>query len=715
MERASPAFMMPGQGTGSEGDESANGVTSGRAGALGELPPARVHSKRGRKPTMDMEKADSTSGEAAASEEPQPARRQMRRQLTIDLRKEITDVQARVAQVLSPTNAWVSLDRDVSPKNRIQSPGAEFMDDAEEQSNFWYAVVRRGFVLMVVFVLMPALARQLVLSPQFRCLLILLCVLILSITETMPLYCVALSIPMLGSLAAVFGDFRTQVSTSTMLLSSFFNQTSFLVMGSLVVNSVFSKCGILDRMMAALLKRWRLESKEFLLVMMASTALSCSVLCNASIVVLAALKPLLTAQGRQQVSVPVAKRLLLGVAFSSNIGSVLLPISSLVNLITVSLLREFDHKLSLLSWVVTALPIAVLATLACWANLMWLYSEPNDLQSQESGDPAGGFSCICREPEHTDLEQKYEVQLDDDMKDFEMSGFQQVILGATCMLLLGITLFSETLEPIVGHPAILAVGIVVLVFGSGFMSREEFLTLEWDLLAITGGTNVMATIIRETALAALGSKVLSQSGVFEMLPFWPLLALVIVILVPLGALISHSLSGVVLLPLLVALGVKLKAAELVATLCALAIPFGMGTNNASFDNVASDTISRSLGRKKVALTQRDFFFAGNFMAMVGPFLVLTVGFGIGYLQHGLPQPPKTVVRERTPEELEPRVAKENRVADLLEVSSSPAHRSLVQRVAQGVQAFGRPRRVDRKRLLPGPTAEEHQLQLEPSS
>ena len=47
--------------------------------------------------------------------------------------------------------------------------------------------------------------------------------------QVLPLFCVALFIPVLGSISAVFGDTRTLMTTSTILLGSFFNQTSFLV------------------------------------------------------------------------------------------------------------------------------------------------------------------------------------------------------------------------------------------------------------------------------------------------------------------------------------------------------------------------------------------------------------------------------------------------------------------------------------------------------
>ena len=53
-------------------------------------------------------------------------------------------------------------------------------------------------------------------------------------------------------------------------------------------------------------------------------------------------------------------------------------------------------------------------------------------------------------------------------------------------------------------------------------------------LAIVGGTNVMALMVRETALAAHGSVLLANNGIFEYVSFWPFLVVVISILLCLG-------------------------------------------------------------------------------------------------------------------------------------------------------------------------------------
>jgi len=497
------------------------------------------------------------------------------------------------------------------------------------------------------------------LEPQARCALVMVGVLTLSLFEVMPLFCVALFIPVMGSISAVFGEARTLMTTSTLLLGSFFNQTSFLVLGSLVINAVFAKCGVLDFLTSALLRRWKLQSKSFLLVVMLCTMAACSVLCSGSIVVLAALKPLM----RQGLEDTVVKRLLLGVAFAANAGSVLLPISSTTTLITLSLLRDFDHHLSLWSWIFVSGPVALLSTVMCWWTLICLFPAEEDADEEVMRTVEEGLE----ESERPQLMRQWSLS---HASEFVMSEGHWIMLIVTCLAVLGMTVFAETLEPILGHPAIVALAVVVIAFGSGFMSRDEFLTLEWDLLAIVGGTNVMALMVRETALAAHGSVLLANNGIFEYVSFWPFLVVVISILLLFGTFCGHSLTAVLLLPLLVPLGVKLEEANLFALLCCIAIPFGMGMPNASFDNMAAQMLSQTLKRKKYELTLRDFFFSGGFMALTGGLLTVTLGFGVGSWQYGLPSVPRDLMQRRTPEELEPKVVKENRVLDLVQLPRS---------------------------------------------
>lgn len=224
------------------------------------------------------------------------------------------------------------------------------------------------------------------------------------------------------------------------------------------------------------------------------------------------------------------------------------------------------------------------------------------------------------------------------------------------------------LEPIVGHAACISLIVVVMAFGSGFMSREEFLQLDWDLLMLVGGTNVMAFLVRETGLGADLSSKLVSSEFFTMLPYWGFLVILIVGTLMISTTVGHTLTGVLLLPLIVALGLKLQAAETTALLCAIAIPFGMGLPQSSFDNSSAYVQSRKYGRPRVHLSQRDFRNPGLVISVVAAFLLLFLGFGVCVFNYGLPPPVVVSEVSETPEKLKPKVVRENRPDEAEQVS-----------------------------------------------
>merc|ERR1719316_1270443 len=250
----------------------------------------------------------------------------------------------------------------------------------------------------------------------------------------------------------------------------------------------------------------------------------------------------------------------------------------------------------------------------------------------------------------------------------ELSYAHFFFLGVAIVALLGITVLMPVLQPIVGHAACISLLVVVLTFGSGFMSREEFLQLDWDLLMLVGGTNVMAFLVRETGLGADLSSKLVSSEFFTMLPYWGFLVILIVGTVVISTTVGHTLTGVLLLPLIVALGLKLQAAETTALLCAVAVPFGMGLPHSSFDNASAFTESRKYGRPKVQLTQRDFRLPGIAVTVVAVILLLFLGFGVCVSNYGMPPPVVVSEVSETPEKLKPKIVTENRPEEASEVS-----------------------------------------------
>jgi len=514
---------------------------------------------------------------------------------------------------------------------RTPVPGEE----AEERRPLWH------WPLIVAIVAgAPLLCRIGNLAMPHRCLVVILVLLALNLSEVMPLYCQALFVPVLGTICAVLGEEHGMEATATRLVAQIFNSTSSLILGALVINGIFLKCGVVERMLYHLLRRVPLDSAAGLLLVMLGTAAGSSILYSCSIMMLTALKPFLEELEDES----IVKRILLSIAFMSNLGSTWLPISSPVNLISISLLRQFDELVSPYRWAAVAMPISLLTIICTWCFFLVFFPS-----KERSPEETRRLLMLQRQKSVNELSAGA-----GERHSQEMTRTHYFFMSVSVLAVLAITIWDgDKVEPLLGHPAMISLSVVVLAFGSGFLSREDFLALDWDLLMVVGGTNVVAFLVRETGLAKALSDSLVSIEVFMHSPFCFVLVLLISSLVIVSTLLGHTVTGVILLPLVVAVGVKLNATKTVCILSAVAIPMGMGLPTSSFDNLASFMASKSLGKRKFALTQRDFRFAGLFTALVGTVAILLLGSEICRGFYGSP-PPVRAAKALTPEALVPR-------------------------------------------------------------
>lgn len=529
-------------------------------------------------------------------------------------------------------SVWV-----ISPRRLSVPPSLERLISEEDiEVDNWFII--RVLVLLVVLVAFPFLCRFAELDSPIRCLVLTVSILMINLAEVMPLYVTALMVPVLGTLYSVLGDERTTTETSTLLVANIFNNTSFMVLGALVINGIFTKCGLEQRFMSWLLRNYLLDGPIFLLLLTFGGMFMCSVLYSGSLVLVAALTPTLKEGIKSRlIDGNTAKRILLSVAFAANAGSCLLPISSPVNLIAVSLLADFGFAISVNTWAAITIPVAVLVMFGTWLAFLAIFPSGNGKKDMTE-DEVWARQLAMLPSEHVVL-----------------TDWHLLFLGIGVLAVFGITVFPTQLEPIIGHPACLSLAVVVVVFGSGYMSREEFCQLDWDLLALVGGINVMAFLIRETGLGVLMADSLERSGLVETLPFQVVLAIFIVITISISTFLGHSVTGVLLLPLVMALGIKLGAPQTTGIIVAAAVPFGMSWSNSSFDNVVCFNESKKLGKKKARLHNRDFYVVGFWNSIFAALLFSTLGFKIAGHYYSTPG----MEALATPIKLKPNVVREN--------------------------------------------------------
>lgn len=492
--------------------------------------------------------------------------------------------------------------------------------------------VVNGSILLCVAIVGPAICRFGDISSPDRCLIVIASVLLLQLFQVMPLYCTALGIPVLGTACAVFGKEMGILKTSIVLIGNVFNHISFLVMGALVISSVVSKCELERRFVKKLMTVvGSIDSACFLLSLMFGTLALSSVLFSGSVLMIAAVKPLVASS---TCSPEVAKRILLGIGFAANLGSMWFPISSPLNLIVISILKQFDHSVDFSEWCVISIPVSCLILLFTWLMLNILYQVPSASAPQaDAGNAAASQG--------------------DDAPALSISQWSSLLLSVLITVL--ISVFPEPFQNALGHPAILSLAFIMIIFGSGFLSKEEFKELDWDLLVLVGGTNVMAFLTRETGLAEVLTARLIESDVpFEAMQFWMLLGILLLISMICATLLSHQLTGVVLVPILCAIGVRFQSTELVVVLCALAIPCSMGLPHVSFDNLAAMATSEELPNSNKALRSQDFHRAGNIVTVISLIVIISMGYPIGMEVYGPPAPLAiSGDTEYTPKELKP--------------------------------------------------------------
>jgi len=487
------------------------------------------------------------------------------------------------------------------------------------------------------------------LEPPVRCAFILLSIMLINLGDVMPLYCASLLVPVLGTLSGVFGDAMSIKDTSTLLVEKLFNSTSSMVLGALVINGVFTKCGLETRFMAWLLENFLLEGPVFLLILMVGGALFCAVLYSGSMVMLLALAPVLETGAKRRIIAPaVAKRILLAVAISANAGSALLPISSPVNLITVASLEDFDYAISVHTWAAIAAPVILLTLLFAWLMLLLLFRPDGPEKSKERAWE----------------EQRQMVPA----THVELTYYHILFLGVGFVAVLCITIYATKLEPIIGHSASISLCVVVVVFGSGFMTRDEFCQLDWDILFLVGGSNIMVYMVHKTGLGNELSTRLVSSHLMDSLPYQGMVLLLVCAATLCSTFLSHNITGVLLMPIVIAVGVKVRAAETTAILIAVAVHCGMGLASSSFDNILAQATSETLGRRGARLKKWDWCAIGGVTSLVAALLLVALGYNVAAHFYDLPPPSRMGGAHR---EASVEAALAQRSASFLAVSTEP--------------------------------------------
>ncbi|GJD06885.1 Uncharacterized transporter [Galdieria sulphuraria] len=450
-------------------------------------------------------------------------------------------------------------------------------------------------VTLCLILLMPIFSSTY--AAAHRCLAMLIFVGILWVTEAVPLYVTSLSIPFLSVLLRCFVDSHGKAlspqETATQVLASMASPVIMLILGGYSLAAALSKHTI-DKWLATLvLSRFKEPRLFLLLVMLLGTILS-MFLSNVAVPVLlfSVLRPLLI--GLPPSSLPFIKCLVLGVAFSGNIGGMTTPIASPQNAIAVEQLSA-SHPIGFIEWTLLSVPLSLLIV-AIIHRLLVLWYRPN-------------LERLPLLPTHSIHWNK-----------------EQLLTLFTLFL----SIFLWGCKPvlnILGSEGIIAIVPVVIFFGSGVLAKEDFNSMPWNVIylvagGISLGTAVKSSQLLDIAISSLESTILRHS-------LWLVFCIFCIFTMLCSLLVSHTVSAIIILPVLAQVGVHMGHVRLFVVGGAMACSISMALPVSSFPNMCALHVENETGKRYVQ--SKDFLSTGAISSIIAGGCLCSIGFALFYL------------------------------------------------------------------------------------
>ncbi|QLG70219.1 hypothetical protein HG535_0A01570 [Zygotorulaspora mrakii] len=432
---------------------------------------------------------------------------------------------------------------------------------------------------------------------QHRCMALVECVAFLWASEAIPLHTTAFLVPLLVVLFRVLKDSDGNVigaaAASRVVLSQMWSSTIMILLAGFTLGEALAQYDIAKVLASWLLAAAGTKPRNVLLMSMSVVFFLSMWISNVAAPVLtySLLSPLLLPL---EASSQFGKALVMGVAFSADIGGMASPISSPQNVISMQYLKPYGVGWG--QFFAIALPSGILAMLMAW-----------------------GVMCVSFKFHKTKVEKFVPIRTSFTLKQY----FVIFVTLGTILL----WCVENEIEGAFGSSGIIAALPIVLFFGTGLLSTKDLNSFPWSIviLAMGGialGNAVSTSGLLNTIARALQRRIQSD-GLFAILCIFGILMLVV------GTFVSHTVSAIIIIPLVQEVGDRLdspKAAPVLIFGCALLASCGMGLASSGFPNVTAISMTDKKGERYLSVG--SFIVRGVPTSFLAFLCIITLGYGI---------------------------------------------------------------------------------------
>ncbi|KAJ3337127.1 low-affinity phosphate transporter [Gonapodya sp. JEL0774] len=387
--------------------------------------------------------------------------------------------------------------------------------------------------------------------------------------------------------------------SSKKVFSDMFSPTIMLLLGGFALAAALSKHG-LAKMLASwvLRKAGTRPSRVVLAVMIVSGFLSMWISnVAAPVLCFGLIQPILRTLPSKSA---YAKALIVGIALAGNVGGMSTPISSPQNIVAIANMRPAP---TWPEWLMVSLPVCMVATILIWFYIRLLF-RPDEAGRNFAAPP----EIYHKQAEHLDGTQ----------------WFVAIVTLGTIALWCA----ESQLEHIFGDMGVIAIFPLVLFFGTGVLTKEDFNNFLWTVIILAmGGIALGKSVDSSGLLTQITAIVAPKLAHFDP---WTCTVIFSVIVLVTTTFISHTVGALIILPVVAEMGASLPDPHprLMVMSMAMVCSAAMGLPVSSFPNMNAVSLEDGFGVPWVDV--KDFLIAGLPSSVIAWSSVMTLGYAVQY-------------------------------------------------------------------------------------
>ncbi|KAI0466070.1 SPX domain-containing protein [Xylaria cf. heliscus] len=417
--------------------------------------------------------------------------------------------------------------------------------------------------IFLVFLTVPILEKP----EQQACLAMLVFVSLLWATEAIPLFVTSLLIPFLCVVLKVVRSEDAphkrlnSKDATNYIFSAMWTPVIMLLLGGFTVAAALSKCKIDKRIATFILSKAGTRPRTVLVANMFVAAFASMLVSNVAAPVLcfSIIEPMLR---NLPYDSNMSKAVIMGIALASNIGGMLSPIASPQNVVALGIM---EPPPTWGQWLFIAIPVGIVSLFLIWVLLLVSFR------------PGKGTTIVPIRSVREDF-----------------TGLQWFV-SAVCVATIGLWCASHALESTFGHMGVIAILPIVVFFGSGILTKEDFNNFPWTIIILAAGGLSLGKAVESSGLlhtvAVRISAEVHELDLYVVLLIFSSLALVI------ATFISHTVAALILLPLVYDIGMAMEEPHpnLLVMATTLMCSAAMGLPTSGFPNMSRVETSLTTG------------------------------------------------------------------------------------------------------------------------